>query len=410
MAKHRNPNGMGSYRLKADGRHEWRQTIDGKPRSISSKSFKELQKKVEKKIGLQISQKGITVEKWFDIWLSTYVQPLKKLATYNQYRIIYDNHIKPVIGHRYIDNITNIDIQDIISKMSNKTTKTQKKVEGKIVSVDTGRKLSTKTMKHAKSIMSIAFQKAYDEKYISKNPVEKIEIPARQAKIRKTLTPAELKKLFAAMQKSRWIWSIRFALITGLRRGEILALKWADVDFDARRILINKSNSVTGLGDTKNIKSHFVPLSEKAIIYLDEQKKQLKKEKNPITLREDLKKYDLVFPSNRGVMIRPDSYYTMLSRYSKKAGIYATPHCLRHSFVFYTRGKLSLKDLQNILGHDETTTTLDIYGNILNDSTRETAEQIDNAFDALEEEVKKINDKKHKKEGNLIQIDFGKAK
>jgi integrase len=199
-------------------------------------------------------------------------------------------------------------------------------------------------------------------------------------------------------------------LVTGLRRGELLALKWSDIDFNTKRITIDKSNSTTGLGDTKSSKAHFVPLSDKAILFLEEQKKQLKKENNPILLRDDLKKSDLVFPSDEGVMIRPDSYFTMLSRYAQKAGIKASPHCLRHSFVFYTRGKLSLKDLQNTLGHDESTTTLDIYGDILNDSAFEAAEQIDNAFDALEKEVEKINDKKHKKEGNLIQVDFGKAK
>ena len=105
MAKQRNPNGMGNYRKLKDGRFEWRQTIDGQERSVSAKSPKLLQEKIDKIADLPIIKNKYTVSQWFDKWLNVYIKPLKKAATYNQYSIIYEKHIKPEIGKRKINNI-----------------------------------------------------------------------------------------------------------------------------------------------------------------------------------------------------------------------------------------------------------------------------------------------------------------
>ncbi|OAA93049.1 tyrosine recombinase XerD [Clostridium coskatii] len=389
MSKQRNPNGMGTFKQRKDGRYEWRQKIDGQERYISAKTMKELREKIKKITDLPIIKNKYKVDDWFQRWLEIYIKPLKKKATYDQYRIIYNTHIKTVLGNRKLSTIKTYDIQSVIAKMNEK-------------------KLSTWTMKHARKIMNIAFSKAFEEKIIAENPVKSIEIPIKQAKPRKTLTIEELQKLFKAMENSRWLWSVKFALVTGLRRGELLALKWSDIDWQNKRISINKSNSVTGLGDTKSSKIHYVPLSENAIQFLNEQKDMLKKEFNPILYNEDLKGKALIFPSESGKMIRPDSYYTLIRRFSVKAGIKASPHCFRHTFVYLTRGNLSLKDLQNILGHSESTTTLDIYGNMLNDNTKKNIEQIDNVFNTVDKEMDKIKEEKIKNTGKIIP--FRRAK
>lgn len=388
MSKQRNPNGTGSYRLRKDGRYEWTQKVDGKRRTLYGKTPKELQEKVKKVTDLPITPNKLTVSIWFEKWLEVFVKPLKKKATYNQYKILYEQHVMPVLGFRKLSGIKPYDIQSVIAKMNEK-------------------KRASKTMKHVKSIMNIAFSKAFDEKLISLNPVVKIEIPARQAKPRKVLTPEELSKLFKAMEKSRWIWAVKLMLVTGLRRGELLALKWTDIDFPNKRLTVDESNSSTGVGDTKSAKVHYVPLSDKAIEYLNMQKTQLEKEYNPIIYNDELKKSALVFPNKSGVMIRPDSFYTMLStRFAKKAGIKASPHCLRHTFVYMTRESMSIKELQAILGHDESTTTLDIYGDIVNDSTIKTAAKIDDVFSKVEEEIARVEEERAanaiKKTGKII--------
>ncbi|MGE5423617.1 MAG: tyrosine-type recombinase/integrase [Ignavibacteriales bacterium] len=391
MAKTRNPNHTGSYKLRKDGRYQWTQMIDGEPRTLYAKSLTELQEKVKKVSDLPISSNKLKVDDWFQTWLEIYIKPLKKQATYDQYRILYEQHVKPVIGHRKITGVKTYDVQSVIAKMNEK-------------------KLSSWTMRHTRKVMNIGFQKAFNEKLISSNPVMNIEIPVKQPKTRKVLTIEELSKLYKAMERSRWIWSIRFMLVTGVRRGELLAIKWGDIDFANKRLTIDESNSSAGgLGDTKNAKAHFVPLSDKAITYLDRQKAMLIKEHNP-SLNEKSTKTEFVFPSKNGTMMLPNSFYTMLARFAAKAEIKASPHCLRHSFVYYNRDCLSLKEIQYILGHDESTTTLDLYGDIINDSMIDTAKQIDEVFNKVDAEIQRIEDEKsNKKSGKLLEFKRKKA-
>ena len=413
MGKQRNPNGMGSFKKrKSDGRHEWHRTINKTNQYLSAKTSALLLEKVKEVVDLPIIKDKLTVDNWFEKWLSTYIKPLKKEATYNQYNDIYRTHISPAIGNRFMREIESIDIQCVIAKMAKYKKSIRKKnpETGKVEMIATNEGLSSWTMKHARKVMNGAFSKALKDKAIAVNPVVDIEIPVKQKKPAKTLTTNELSKLFKAMQYSRWVWSVKFALVTGVRRGELLALKWSDIDRKNKRITIDKSNSLTGMGDTKNAKIHYIPLSEKAIEYLDEQKNMLEREFNTNT--------EVIFPSDEGKMMPPNSYYTMLSRFAQNAGFKASPHCLRHTFVYFTKGVLSLEEIQAILGHSSKTQTLELYGNMIKDTVKETAVQIDSVFGDFEKKMKETEKEERiksakesaKKEGNLIDIKFGKAK
>jgi integrase len=391
----RAPKGMGHYFMTDTGKYAWRKRKDNGEKYLSADTPKELQEQINEVIDLKVLRSKLKVDEVFTKWL-VYIDNLRKKATYNQYRDIYAKHIKPEIGNRKLSGITPSDIQDVILSMNKKTTKTRKKKDGKWIEVDTEKSISTWTMKHAKKIMNGCFKYAIKERLLSKNPVSdpdyKIAIPNKQAKSRKTLNSEELVKLLRQVEKSRWVWSLKFMLVTGMRRGEMLALKWSDVDKVNKRITIEKSDSSTGLDGTKSKKVHYIPLSPLMEKYLAGQKQMLQDEPNPILNNEKLKVADLIFPNERGVMLKPGSYYTMLSRYAEKAGIYATPHCLRHTFVYMNRKKLSLKELQNILGHDESTTTLDIYGDMIDESTDATAKQIDETFADLDKKIDGVED------------------
>lgn len=400
MAKKRNPNGVGSYSVTSDGRPRWRLQRNNKVIEVSAKTPSELQKKVEAISPLPIvkDKDKHTVDKWFNTWLEVYVKPLKKQATYDQYESIYRKHIKPVIGDYRMTDIRSMDIQRVITEM-NKRVHEIKNKKGEVTKRTVG--TSTKTMKHAKTVMNCGFEAAFKKaKIIPENPVQDIEIPQKQAKKRKVLSMEEMSSLFKAMANSRWLWSVKFMLVTGLRRGELLALKWSDIDYSNKRITVDESNSSTGLGDTKSGEVHYVPLSEKAIEYLKNQTKMLIGETNPLmvnkdgTLKKDLKGSEcLVFPTDKGKMVSPNTYYHTICRYAEKANVHVTPHCFRHTFVYMSRNTLSLKQIQNILGHDESTTTLDIYGDILNES-EDTSRQIDEIFADVDKEFEKVQKKK----------------
>lgn len=395
MARTRNPNGMGNIYKRDNGTYEWKQVKDGDTRWVTDKNLNELKEKIKKVSDSPIIKGKLKVDDWFIKWLDS-VQALKKPGTYEQYSGIYKEHIKPVIGNRKLSSIKQYDIQEIIVKVANKTrTKNVKNPKtGKVEKVDTGKKLSTWTMKHTKKVLNIAFTKAFKDKLIAENPCQDIEIPKRQGKPRKTFTPEELDLLFKQLADSRWIWAVRFLLVTGLRRGELLALKWSNVDFTNRKITIEHSYSSSGLGDTKDADVHYVPLSDAAILYLNSQKEMLIQEFNPILYNQELKKTDIIFPSENGTIMRPDSFSNVIKRAAAKVGVHASPHMFRHTFVHMSKGLMSLSELQEVLGHDESTTTLDIYGAMLSDTVK-VASKIDEAFKNLNAEIKSI-DKKQK--------------
>lgn len=409
MAKKRNPKGLGYY-FKKNGLFCWRYTRDGKEISKSSKTEQGLKEKVRKVIGLTVTNDKTKVCDYFENWLENDVKPLKKLATYQQYNFIYNTHIKPVIGDYKMASIQLSDIQRVITGMSKKVYEKKDKA-GNVIERKIG--TSSKTMKHAKTVMSVAFTKAYeDDKIISENPVKhkSIKIANKQAKPRKVLNIEELRNFFSSLENSRWIWSAKFAIVTGLRRGELLALKWTDIDWVNNRITVDESNSSTGLGDTKSSKVHYVPLSKMAKTYLVRQMDMLKGEKNPIALNDDntnreLKGTDLlVFPTETGTMIKANTYYHTIVRFAQKSGVKVHPHCFRHTFVFNMRKTLSLKELQEALGHDESTTTLDIYGDMINDTIDDTASQIDNVFSKVEIEIEKVRAEIENREFNIVDF------
>lgn len=143
----------------------------------------------------------------------------------------------------------------------------------------------------------------------------------------------------------------------------------------------------------------------------------LKKEGNPAILNDNgtMKSgYQgesfLIFPTEKGTMIRPNTYYQIISRYAEKAGIKAHPHCFRHTFTYFLRNKLSLKELQNALRHEASTSTLDLYGNLIDDTNDEVGEIMDDVFSRVEAEVaRRIYESE--KQDNVINLEkWKKAK
>jgi integrase len=120
-------------------------------------------------------------------------------------------------------------------------------------------------------------------------------------------------------------------------------------------------------------------LPNAAIECINEFKKQLKNENNPAVFKNEP---DIIFVGQKGKPIKSHSLNNVFNRIQKRTGIDVTPHSMRHSFVYYSKDRLSLSELKDALGHDATTSTLDIYGNMLG-NTKAVAKKLDNAFDGL---------------------------
>lgn len=413
MAKQKNPKGQGYYYKQGDYFY-WRLVRDGKPIVRSALTSKELEIKVKSVLGSRNANDKTLVSEYFGTWLQE-IHDLNDIPTYKQYESIYRNNIDPIIGAYRVSSIKPSDIRKVIATMNTKVIEIKNK-QGEITSRKVG--LSEKTMKHARFIMNTVFARAVDEdKIIQDNPVKNLKIPKKQVQKQKVLSIPELVIYFKAISASRWVWSVWFDLVTGLRRGELTALRSSDIDWDNKRIVINKSNSVQGLGGTKSKKEDYIFLTKIAVYFLGKQFEMLKSEGNPVilnddgTMKEGYKDEDfLIFPTEKGTMIKPNTYYHTIVRFAEKAGIKAHPHCFRHTFTYLLRNKVSLKELQNALRHEASTSTLDIYGNMIDDMNDETAMAMDNIFSKVEDEIEKGLFESEKK-SNVVSLDaWRKAK
>lgn len=113
-------------------------------------------------------------------------------------------------------------------------------VEDAVASMNT-RGLSPATIKHALTILGSAFNDAMDNDLIQANPAVRIKTPKKKTRLNRNVADDGLKRLLTVAANHPYGWLLRFALGSGLRRGELLALNWGDIDLTAGTVAVNKS-------------------------------------------------------------------------------------------------------------------------------------------------------------------------
>lgn len=212
-------------------------------------------------------------------------------------------------------------------------------------------KFAAKTLATQRMVISLIMDTAIMDGDIDSNPCAAVKVPKGERNVREAASPEDEAKIKAA--KDAWLFPF-FALMSGMRKGEILALQWKDIDFDANLISVTKSvefieNAPRLKGTKTEAGVRFVPL-------LDALKERLLMEKNR---GADL----FIFSDTDGkTPLTFRRYDTLYKRYREEVGITCTAHQLRHSFatVAFEAG-VPLKSVQEILGHRQLSTTMDIY-------------------------------------------------
>ena len=254
-------------------------------------------------------------------------------------------------------------------------------------------KLSVRTIELVRIILHSAFKQALKNKLVYENVVENTVLPKKQRKEIRVMTTEEQELLSKELISSYIGRGHLFGLYTGLRRGELLSLKWSDFDEEGQVIHVNKSlNRVKSYdeegGKTKLVVTspkteksvRVVPLIEKAYDLLVMHKRI--QEEYRKKLGDVYADNNLIFSSNLGTYIDPGNFNRKLTEIAKKAEIpHLTPHVLRHSFA--TRGleaNVSLKAMQEILGHSSITVTGDIYTHVMLEQKRKEINKLNDVF------------------------------
>jgi integrase len=245
---------------------------------------------------------------------------------------------------------------------------TTKDIQGMINSIHESGKLEVSSLKKVFSVLDDCLEYALHRGLISKNPCKFVELPKGERKERNTLKRQELPAFLNSIKESPYYAAFRLELFSGLRRGELLGLRWSDVDLEKGQITIKQQ-----LTPTKKIKGLKTESSYRIIKIFGEIVDILKAHKKPQNKKKALlgKAYnredDLVFCHDDGSRICPRAFLAHYKSMLKKSGLNTSLsfHDLRHSFATMgLEAGIPIKTLQSILGHKTPNTLLTIYAHV----------------------------------------------
>ena len=372
MAKRR-ANGEGSIRKRSDGRWEGRYTAGrnpetGKPvyKNVLGKTQAEVKAKlkaaIEDSANLDmVKAEQYTTGQWMDVWFENCAKIKVRPSSHQTYRGYIDNHIKPNIGDVPLSKLSSLHLQKLYKKLlaGGRVDRIEAKGQPK--------GLSAKTVRNINQVISSAMDFAKDQKLISSNPTDGCALPKLEHKEMKTL-PVEQLTSFLREAKESGVFELYYIeLATGLRRGELLGLKWEDIDLVQGSLRVQRQVAringevVEAPLKTKNA-YRTLPLSADAVGVLQEQRK--KSGSSPY-----------VFPSPTGGPISPDSVLHMLHRVLKRAGLSKVRfHDLRHTFATLAlQNGVDIKTVSGMLGHYSAGFTLDTYTHVTTSAKKEAA-------------------------------------
>jgi len=376
MAKRR-ANGEGSICKRKDGRWEGRYTVgyreDGKQiyKNVLAKTQAECAKKLKAAIAAakeiptsELTPASYTVAEWIDIWYENFIRPNLRETTRNQYESFIRHHIKPHIGAIQLQDLTSLQLQKLYNKL-----KTSGRIQTDHALPNPG--LSAKTVRSIHMMLSSCLQKAVAERLIPSNPAHGCNIPPKEKQEMKIIPPEQIGRFLQEADKAGYHAMFYLELTSGLRRGELLALLWSDIDVANCTISVSKQ-VIRVNGELKVLP----PKTKNAV-----RKIVLPRETIDLLIQEHECHPDspLLFPSPKtGIHLDPPAVARKMKTLLKRAGIDEIRfHDLRHTFATLSlQNGVDIKTLSHTLGHYSAGFTLDTYTHVTTQMQEDAARKI----------------------------------
>jgi integrase len=323
--------------------------------------------------GLTFDVGTLTLGEYLDAWLTDYLEPLvnqgkMEHSTYIRDAGIVRNHIKPHLGRKKLKDLNRAEVRRFYNQKA--------------------KELSPRSVDYVHATLQKALKQAVRDDLVPRNVAEG-ERPrsSRRKKEAKALSPTQVRALLWAASGTRYEALYVAAVHTGLRQGELLGLRWSDVDLEAGRLSVTRSLKVTAdglaFGAPKNQASRrSVPLNKSVVSALWTHRLRQNEER---LSAPEWHNHDLVFPNRVG---RPTDhnnlYYREFKPLLENAGLWDqgfTFHSLRHTFATALfEQRQHPKVVQSLLGHASIVQTMDTYSHLLEDIGGDAVNGLDEAF------------------------------
>ena len=378
MAKRRK-RGEGSVYLRKDGRWEGRVVIDydekGLPitKNVLAKTKTECAAKLEKlreSIRTPVPDQpkpGILLGDWLDFWYQGYKKANLRPNTQMSYERRIYQHIIPALGGVQLDKLTTAEIQQFYFDL---------KQGGRLLRTELyGEGLSDQTVRGIHTTLHAALSKAVDERLIFRNPSDGCKLPPANPREMKVLTPEEIQRLLIQAKEDGCFELLLLELSTGLRRGEILALQWDDLNFKTGVLRVDRQ--VHRINGELVVSQPKTKASNRSVVLSVPVLNVLKNYKSTVNSR-------WIFPSpvKEDSPLDPAAVRKRLQTVLERAECeHIRFHDLRHTFATASlEHGMDVKTLSTIIGHVSSSTTLNIYAHVTDEMRRTAAAKIDHGI------------------------------
>ena len=298
----------------------------------------------------------------FRFFHSAHAQIKVRPSSHKTYEGYIRNHIKPAIGSIPLTKLTTLDLQKLYQKLL---------TEGRVEQKESGKQakgLSPKTVRNINQVISSAMQLAIQQHLISHDPTDGCALPKTEHREMQTLSADQLTAFLLEAKHSGVFEMYYIELATGLRRGELLGLKWEDIDFTTQTLRVRRQvgriNGEVREAPLKTKKAYrTISLGTDAVGILKQQR-----EKRPSS--------SYVFPDPTGGPIASNSVLHMLHQVLDQAGLPEIRfHDLRHTFATLAlQNGVDVKTVSGMLEHFSAGFTLDTYAHVTTAAQKKAAE------------------------------------
>ena len=303
-------------------------------------------------------------------WLAEYAKPKLKSATLRGYSVILRNNIIPLIGHNKMSKLKPVNIQEWVNILRDES-------------------LSPKTIKNSFSLLHKIYDTAITWGVTENNPCIGVELPRQNKTEAKYYNNEQVALLIEKLEtlpqsELRYKAGTLLALFTGIRLGELMGLKWEDVDFDNQTISIKRtryySSDIGTYIDTpkteKSLRTVSAPIE--CIELLQELKKQ--QQENALLLLNKWEDSGFVITNDYGAPLYPTQVSLWFSKFIKRNNLdHISFHGLRHthtSLLYHL--DVNIVQISKRLGHSQISTTQNIYTHLFNDTDKEISDKMSN--------------------------------